>query len=80
MATLTDPLATSLYSWEAKKLGGWIDDAYEKIFDKEAPAPSTSNGNPNATTTASATNASSNSGTQPKTPAETTPKGGGKPQ
>ena len=73
MATLTDPLATSL-------LGGWIDDAYEIIFDKKAPVSNASNGNPNATTTPSATNASSNGGTQSKTPTGNTPKGGGKPQ
>lgn len=60
MATLTDPLATALYSWETQKLGDWIDDLHEKLFDHEGNSnatmlnmnntstpSSTSSGNPN---------------------------------
>lgn len=84
MATLTDPLATSLYTWETKKLGGWIDDAYEMIFNEKAPVSNTNNGNSNATKTPSATNATPNGSTQPNNPAGSMPGnapiGGAKPQ
>lgn len=33
MATLTDPATTALYSWESQKLGNWIDDVHEKLFE-----------------------------------------------
>lgn len=33
MATLTDPITTSLYTWETQKLGDWIDDMHEKLFE-----------------------------------------------
>ena len=33
MATLTDPFTTSLYSWETQKLGEWIDDMHDKLFE-----------------------------------------------
>lgn len=33
IATLTDPLTTSLYTWETQKLGEWIDDMHEKLFE-----------------------------------------------
>ena len=36
MATLTDPATTALYSWETQKLGDWIDDLHEKLFDGDA--------------------------------------------
>ena len=29
MATLTDPAATALYSWETQKLTNWLDDIYK---------------------------------------------------
>lgn len=32
-ATLTDPFTTALYSWEIQKLGDWIDDMHEKLFE-----------------------------------------------
>lgn len=38
VATLTDPFTTSLYSWETQKLGDWIDDMHEKLFDNGASA------------------------------------------
>ena len=38
MATLTDPFTTALYSWETQKLGDWIDDMHEKLFDSEDKA------------------------------------------
>ena len=33
MATFTDPLTTALYTWETQKLGDWIDDMHEKLFE-----------------------------------------------
>lgn len=33
IATLTDPITTSLYAWETQKLGDWIDDIHEKYFE-----------------------------------------------
>ena len=33
MATFTDPASTALYSWESQKLGDWIDDMHEKLFE-----------------------------------------------
>ena len=36
VATLTDPAATSLYSWEAHKLNDWLDDLYTNPYpDKQ---------------------------------------------
>lgn len=35
MATFTDPISTALYSWESYKLGGWLDDMHDKIFEGE---------------------------------------------
>ena len=35
VATLTDPVSTALYTWETQKLGDWIDDMHEKLFDHE---------------------------------------------
>ena len=35
IATLTDPAATALYTWETQKLGDWIDDMHEKLFGHE---------------------------------------------
>lgn len=34
LATFTDPVTTALYTWETQKLGEWIDDLHEKLFDK----------------------------------------------
>ena len=33
VATLTDPFTTALYTWETQKLGDWIDDMHEKLFE-----------------------------------------------
>jgi hypothetical protein len=33
MATFTDPVTTALYTWETQKLGDWIDDVHEKLFE-----------------------------------------------
>lgn len=35
MATLTDPLTTALYTWETQKLGDWLDDMHNKLFEHE---------------------------------------------
>ena len=41
MATLTDPLTTALYSWETQKLGDWIDDVHEKLFENNGAGSGT---------------------------------------
>jgi hypothetical protein len=33
IATLTDPITTALYTWETQKLGDWINDMHEKLFE-----------------------------------------------
>ena len=33
IATFTDPAATALYTWETQKLGDWIDDMHDKLFN-----------------------------------------------
>ena len=35
VATLTDPFTTALYTWETQKLGNWIDDMHENLFEHE---------------------------------------------
>lgn len=37
VATLTDPFATSLYSWETQELGNWVNDMHDKLFGSSAP-------------------------------------------
>lgn len=53
MATLTDPFTTALYSWEAQKLGNWIDDMHEKVFGNDGNVTSPSLSNVGATTPSS---------------------------
>ena len=43
VATLTDPVATALYSWETQKLDKWINDIHQVI----PPQSATSSGNAN---------------------------------
>ena len=45
VATLTDPATTALYSWETQKLGDWIDDVHEKLFEMRDNSGNTSSGN-----------------------------------
>ena len=73
MATLTDPLATALYSWETQKLGDWIDDLHEKLFDNDGKGTVTM---PNMNNTS--TPSSTSSGNPNVSSKSDRPKGGGK--
>lgn len=77
MATLTDPLATALYSWETQKLGDWIDDLHEKLFDNDGKGNATMS---NIDSIKSPTSSSSPTGNTDANRKSDRPKGGGKPQ
>ena len=77
MATLTDPFATALYSWETQKLGDWIDDVHDKLFDHESNVNAAM---PNMNSTSSPTPSSTSSGSPTTGNKGDKPKGGGKPQ
>ena len=77
MATLTDPLATALYSWETQKLGDWIDDLHEKLFDNDGKGTVTM---PNMDSNKSPAFSSSPTGNTNANSKSDRPKGGGKPQ
>ena len=79
MATLTDPFATALYSWETQKLGDWIDDVHDKLFDHEVNSNATMP-NMNNTNTNTSTSTSTPSGNPNANSKGDKPKGGGKPQ
>lgn len=46
VATLTDPAATALYTWEAQKLGEWIDNIYSTKPKTADPSQSKGNASP----------------------------------
>ena len=48
VATLTDPVATALYSWETQKLDKWINDIYQVIPPQSATSSGTANTNGSA--------------------------------
>lgn len=68
VATLTDPLATALYSWETQKLDDWLNDMHDKILGP-SPTPSAA-----MTTQAKATGAITSTPAVPSLPT-TTPAG-----
>ena len=74
MATLTDPIATALYTWEAQELGGWLDDMYEDVFHEPAPKTTSATGSTSAATIPTLTNPTSSK------PQGNIPTGSGKPQ
>lgn len=45
MATLTDPAATALYSWETRKLTNWLDDIYKPDLPTTQTSTATATGN-----------------------------------
>lgn len=47
VATLTDPVATALYSWETQKLDNWINDIHQVIPQQSATSPGNANNNGN---------------------------------
>lgn len=83
MATLTDPATTALYSWETQKLGDWIDDLHEKLFDGESGAAPAAGASvqPTGTPTAGGQGGNGSGGQNPngQNPGGQ-PKGGGRPQ
>ena len=83
MATLTDPVTTALYSWETQKLGDWIDDLHEKLFDDESGAAPAAGASvqPTGTPTAGGQGGKGSGGQSPngQNPGGQ-PKGGGRPQ
>lgn len=79
VATLTDPAATALYSWETQKLGNWIDDMHEKLFengDGTSALPSMTNVTLPVSSSAPSQSSSMTNGGKPK---GDKPMGGGKP-
>lgn len=81
VATLTDPAATALYSWETQKLGDWLDDMHEKLFDSEVKSvtttPNMNNINKSSSTSAPSGNTNASGGDKSK---GDKPAGSGKPQ
>lgn len=81
VATLTDPMTTALYSWETQKLGDWIDDMHEKLFESSGNSgtamPSMTNTSTSATSPAVTGNPKTNGGGDK--PKGDKPMGGGKP-
>ena len=45
MATLTDPAATALYSWETQKVTNWLDDIYKPNLPTTQTSTATATGN-----------------------------------
>lgn len=82
VATLTDPITTALYSWETQKLGDWIDDAHEKLFESDTESANATSNMSNITNTSPAF-VSKENGTpaaQSGKPQGAKPTSGGKPQ
>ena len=80
MATFTDPATTALYSWETQKLGNWIDDMHEKLFNGVVVGSNTKPSMNDISTPTSLTTTPtppSNDGSKTK---DGKPVGGGKPQ
>jgi hypothetical protein len=78
MATLTDPLTTALYSWETQKLGNWIDDMHEKLFEQ---AKGSSSAMPSMSDVSNPSSSSSpNRNPMPNGGQSGKPMGGGTPQ
>lgn len=87
MATLTDPITTSLYTWETQKLGDWIDDMHDKLFSGESsPGSKAAMGSmatPSASSAGGGSAAPAGQGQNPAGQGQKSkgdmPKGGGKP-
>lgn len=81
VATLTDPVTTALYSWETQKLGEWIDDMHDKLFDGEGKSstamPSMKDIGTSASSSVPVGSPNTNGGGDK--PKGDKPKGGGKP-
>lgn len=83
MATLTDPLTTALYTWEAQKLGDWIDDIHETHLGQgeggNSAKPKMSDVSTQSSSSLPIGNTKPNDG-QGEMPSGGKPMGGGKPQ